>query len=266
MSEHLKIEQDGRILRITFNRPDSGISDSMATAFAEAAGAAHLTSDVIVLRSAGPDFCTGRARDAVAPPPATEVHAQRPVYDAILGCYKAMRSVQVPVIGVIEGRAMGFGAAVASLCDASFASDKATFNIPETQHNVMPTMAMSAVADRMNRSAALWMTYSTDFIDAHHALSSGLISTVVPAARLNEEVDRFCEGLLSRPRPAILRLKEYLHVAPRMDEHGAVGHARGLHSIVLTSAAIPKPAFESTMNIIDIQSIPATRERVLECT
>jgi enoyl-CoA hydratase len=242
MTEHpqLKIEQDGRLLRITLNRPeDNGVSDSMAAAMTEAVLAAHETSDAVLLRSCGPDFCTGRIRDAGAPP-SPEAYSRRPEYDSIFNSYKAIRGAQVPVIGVLEGRVMGFGTAIAALCDVSFASDATTFNIPEITHNVMPTMVMSALYDRMNRNAILWMAYSADFIDAQRALAYGIVSQVVPAAELDSQVDRFCKTLLSRPRPAILGLKEYLHVAPRMDEQGAIDYARTLHSMVNTSAAMKK--------------------------
>lgn len=241
MSEQLLIKQDGRILRITFNRPeDNGISDPMAAAFSEAVMNAHTTSDLVMLRSIGPDYCTGRVREPGAPPPAAEAYARRPEYDAIFNSYKAIRNAQVPVVTAIEGRAMGFGAAIAGLCDVSFASDTATFNIPEITHNVMPTMVMSALYDRLNRNALLWLAYSADFINAERALAYGLVSQVVPAAKLDEEAERFCQILLSRPRPAVLGLKEYLHVAPRMDELGAIDYARSIHSMVNTSAAMKR--------------------------
>lgn len=241
MSEHLKIEQDGHLLRITFDRPaDNGISDAMAAQFAEAVNHAHTTSDAVLLRSCGPDFCTGRVRDPGTPLPAAEAYARRPEYDPIFNSYKALRGAQVPVIGVLEGRVMGFGTAIAALCDVSFAADTASFNIPEITHNVMPTMVMSAVYDRVNRNAILWMAYSADFIDAQRALAYGLVSQVVPAAELNTQVDRFVATLLSRPRPAILGLKEYLRVAPRMDEQGAIDYARSLHSMVNTASAMKK--------------------------
>jgi enoyl-CoA hydratase len=240
MSNQIVIEQDGRILRVKFNRPeDNGVSDSMAAALSQAVLKAHETSDAVVLSIVGPDFCTGRIRDA-ASPPSPEAYARRPEYDSIFNSYKALRSCQVPVVGVIEGRCMGFGTAIASLCDVSFASDAATFNIPEIAHNVMPTMVMSAVYDRMNRNAILWMAYSTDFIDAHRAMAYGLVSHVVPQAKLAGEVNRFCDLLLSRPRPAILGLKEYLRVAPRMDEQGAIDYARTLHSMVNTAAEMKR--------------------------
>lgn len=243
MHPHLFVEQQGRLLTVTFNRTeDNGVSDSMASALSQLLANAHETADAVLLRSAGPDFCTGRVRDAGTTPPASEAYTRRDEYDGIFGSYHAMRSAKVPVIGVIQGRCMGFGTAIASLCDVSFASDAASFNIPEIAHNVMPTMVMSAVYDRMNRNAILWMAYSTDFIDAQRAMTYGLVSHVVDDAKLEAEVQRFVELLLSRPRPAILGLKEYLRVASRMDEQGAIDYARSLHSMVNTSAAMKKKA------------------------
>jgi len=99
---------------------------------------------------------------------------------------------------------------------------------------------MSALYDRMNRNAILWMAYSADFIDAHQAMSYGIVSRVVTKAHLHAEVQRFIDVLLSRPRPAILGLKEYLRVAPRMDEQGAIDYARSLHSMVNTAAEMKR--------------------------
>lgn len=240
MHPHLIVQQDQRLLRVQFNRSeDNGVSDSMAAALSEVVLKAHESSDAVLLSSTGPDFCTGRIRDA-GHPPSPEAFARRPEYDAIFNSYKALRSCQVPVIGMIEGRAMGFGTAVAALCDVCFASDSASFNIPEIAHNVMPTMVMSALYDRMNRNAILWMAYSADFISAAQAQQYGIVSNVVAQKVLHAEVKRFCDILLSRPRPAILGLKEYLRVAPRMDEQGAIDYARALHSMVNTAAEMKR--------------------------
>jgi enoyl-CoA hydratase len=240
MSEQIRIEQDGRVLRVTFNRPeDNGVSDSMAAALSAALATAHETSDVVVVSSVGPDFCTGRIRDAGGPP-AAEAYARRPEYDAIFNSYKSVRSAQVPVVGILRGRVMGYGTALAALCDVSFAADTTTFNIPEITHNVMPTMVMSALYDRVNRNAILWMAYSAEFIDAKQAKDWGIVSRVVAQDKLDATAAGFLDVLLSRPRPAILGLKEYLRVAPRMDEQAAIDYARALHSMVNTSAAMKK--------------------------
>jgi len=237
MTEALKIVQDGRLLRIAFAREGGGVSDSMASALSAVLARAPETSDAVLLTAAGPDFCTGRVRD-VAGPPSPEAYTRRDEYSGIFGSYTSIRECPIPVVAAIEGRAMGYGLAVAAICDVSFASDTATFNIPEIENNVMPTMVMSAVADRMSRNALLWMAYSADFIDAQQALGYGIVSRVVPAACLAAEAERFCQVLLGRPKPAVLGLKEYLRVAPKMDERGATDYARSLHSMVNTAGGM----------------------------
>jgi enoyl-CoA hydratase/carnithine racemase len=241
MSDDVKIVQDGRLLRVTLARGGCGVSDRMAAALSAAVLRAHETSDAVLLTSAGADFCTGRIRD-VPGPPAAEAYARRPEYDGVFYSYQAIRNAQVPVIAAIAGRAMGYGLAVAAVCDVSFAADSATFNIPEITHNVMPTMVMSAIYDRMSRNAMLYMAYGAGFISAQRALEYGIVSEVVPAAKLTESVEAFWQVVLSRPRPAILGLKEYLRVAPRMDDQGALDYARSLHSMVNTAAAMKRPA------------------------
>ena len=102
----------------------------------------------------------------------------------------------------------------------------------------MPTMVMSALYDRINRNAIMWMAYSAEFIDAQQAMMYGIVSRMVDADKLEDEVTKFCEVLLSRPRPGILGLKEYLRSAPHMDSQGALDYARSIHSMVNTAAAM----------------------------
>ena len=191
MSDDILLEQDGRILRATFNRtPDNGVSDSMARQFSEAILSAHDNSDMVLLRSAGPDFCTGRVRDDSAGPPSPEAYSRRPEYDAIFGCYRSIKDAQVPVVTVIEGRCMGFGAAVTAVSDVSIASSTATFNIPEVGHNVMPTMVMSALYDRMSRMVQREVRPG-DLSGALEALLSGGLPAPERRRELAAAMDRY---------------------------------------------------------------------------
>jgi len=240
MSNEILVKQDGPILHITLNRPEAGngVTDPMARELTTLINQAHENFDMVVLRGSGKDFCVGRAvfTPPTSPSAIPEAYARRTAYDVIFDAYWAIRRSPVPVVGVLQGRTMGFGTAVAALCDVSFASDAATFNIPEMAHNIMPTMVMSSLFDRMNRNAIAWMTYSTDFINAERAMLYGIVSTVVPAARLESEVAAFCEKMANTPRPAIRGLKEYLRVAPTMDAQGGIDYARSIHALVNTAA------------------------------
>jgi enoyl-CoA hydratase/carnithine racemase len=242
MIANLTVEREGAITKVTFNRPSegNGFTDDMAQAFVTALDGAASNSAVVLLRAAGADFCTGRARTPGAPPPAAEAYARRTEYDLIFDCYGAIRRSPIPVVAAVQGRAMGFGAAVAALCDVSFAGETARFSIPEMAHNIMPTMVMSALFDRINRNAILWMAYSTELIEAEDALKYGLISRVVPDDRLLGTAEDLCRLIASYPAPAVRGLKEFLRSAPSMHEQGAVDYARSLHAMVNTSSELKR--------------------------
>ena len=63
MTDEIISQQDGPILRITFNRPDhgNGATDAMATELTRLLNGAAEKSRLVVLRGAGKDFCIGRA-------------------------------------------------------------------------------------------------------------------------------------------------------------------------------------------------------------
>ena len=239
MSNEILVQQDGPILRVTLNRPDAGngVSDDMAAELAGIFDRAADTSQFVVLRGAGSDFCAGRAHNrGGAPEGPPEALALRRRNEVVFNCYGAFRRSPIPIVGVVQGRAVGFGCALAALCDITIASDAAKFQLPEMGHNIMPTMAMSALVDRVPRKALMYLVYSTAVIGAERALSFGLVSEVVPAAELDETVQALCAALVKAPRPATLAVKEYTQVALSMDLQGAIDFARNLHATINSSS------------------------------
>ena len=142
-SEELLSSRDGRVATITLNRPDRGnaVSDEMVAELARLVNDAASQADLVLLRGAGADFCVGRAPPP-APPPEREPEAleRRRFSDVVFECYAAMRNTPVPVIAVVQGRAFGFGCAVAAACDITLAGESARFHLPEMAHSIMPTM------------------------------------------------------------------------------------------------------------------------------
>ena len=230
-------KQDGQILRVTLNQPDRGnaVSDQMVAELTAIIEGADKISSVVVLRGAGKDFCIGRA--AMGQRPATEPDAfeRRTFSDVVFNCYGAMRNARIPIVAVVQGRALGFGCAIAAACDITLASDKALFQVPEMAHNILPTMVMSSFVDRVPRKAMSYLVYSQAEIGPERALAFGIVSDVVPAAKLDEAVEALCAAILKAPRPAIYGVKEYVKTAPDMAVFGAVEFARNLHATVNSS-------------------------------
>ncbi len=241
MSNFILRERVGEITTITINRPDIGnrVSDSMAVELTDMIDNAAKDSHLILLKGAGDEFCLGReTMGHRAPGPLPEAYVLREKIDVIFDAYEAFRQSNVPVVGVVQGRAVGFGCALAALCDITVASDRATFQLPEMAHNIMPTIAMSALVDRVPRKALMYLVYSTDEVDAALALSFGLVSLVVPADRLVSAVEHLVTAIKNSPKPAVMAVKEYARSALRMDTQAANDFARNLHATINSSSTM----------------------------
>ena len=112
-------DADGLVL-VTINRPDNGngMTDAMVVEFTGIIREAPKTSRIVVVRGAGKDFCIGRAGMGQrpvgsAPPPLPEAYARRIDSDIVFDAYGIMRTVSIPVVAVVQGRALGFGCAIA---------------------------------------------------------------------------------------------------------------------------------------------------------
>jgi len=239
MADLILREKDGDVTTITLNRPEIGnrVSDPMAGQLAGMIDAAAKDSRLILFKGAGEEFCLGREAMGKREPN-LEAYVVRGQTEVIFDCYDAFRRSKVPVIGVVQGRAAGFGCALAALCDITIASDRARFQLPEMGHNIMPTIAMSALVDRVPLKALMYIVYSTDEIDAHKALSFGLVSNVVPADKLESTVKDLVDGLKKRPLTALMAVKEYARSAIGMDTRAANDFAKNLHATINSSSSM----------------------------
>jgi enoyl-CoA hydratase len=239
MSEPIIREKDGDVTTIILNRPEAGNrqTDAAWAELTEMIAAAAKESRLILFRGAGHDFCLGRESTG-QPGPVLEAYAVRERGETIFNLYGAFRSAKVPIVGVVQGRAVGLGCALAALCDITIASDKARFQLPEMAHHIMPTIAMSALVDRVPRKAATYLVYSTQEIDAHKALMFGLVSNVVPANELDAAVTSLLERLKNTPLPALMAVKEFARSAFGMSTQAANDFARNLHATVNSFSAM----------------------------
>ncbi len=235
-------EKDGDATRITITRADVGglISDDMAVEMTGMINDAARTSKYIVMRSEGDDFCLGRDRKGREFSPPKDPLKFRAMSEVVFQFYGAFRSAPIPVVAVVQGRALGFGCALAAVCDITIASHEARFAFPEMGHNIMPTMAMSSLVDRVSRKGVLYLTYSTAEIDADTALAFGLVSRVVPKADLDAALAEMEAALNKAPLAAVKAVKEYSRHALSMSVEAASDFARNVHATVNPSDAMER--------------------------
>jgi len=230
--------RDGAVATVTIDRAADGniLTLDMLRALAAClrdAGAPD--AKVIALRSTGADFCRGRDPKG-GPANPTALVMRDEILQPILDVYDALNSAPQPVVCAVQGAAYGFGCAMATACDITIAVDSATFKLPEMSHNLPPTLAISAMMAKVPRKALTWMVYTLAEIDAQTALSLGLVSVVVPKAKLDATVDDTIKALAARSSAALVAVKDYMRTAPMMEPRGAAYYGAALLSGVLTSA------------------------------
>jgi enoyl-CoA hydratase len=129
-------------------------------------------------------------------------------------CFDAIRRCSVPVVGAVNGAALGAGLVIASCCDIVIASEEASFSLPEVNVGVMGGTRHAAriLPDKLVRYLAL----TGRKIDARTLLAhGGLIDVVASQALLPAAFDVADE--IVRKSPAAVRLmKESINLTEDM--------------------------------------------------
>ncbi|MFH1870813.1 MAG: enoyl-CoA hydratase-related protein [Pseudomonadota bacterium] len=125
-----------------------------------------------------------------------------------------------PVIARVNGYAIGGGHHIAYFCDFTIAADHAIFG--QNGPRVGSPAGGYIVAHAANvlghkRARELWMMCRR--YTAQQALEWGLVNSVVPMAKLDEEVRKFCDELMAVSPTCLKILKRsfYYHMKPIME-------------------------------------------------
>lgn len=237
---HILIDVQPSIVTLTLNREHAGnmLDLPMIHEAAQHIQAASNHAHCVVIRGAGANFCLGRD-PSTAGPHATPMALRDQLLLPIMNLYDAIKLSKIPVIAVVQGQALGLGCAIACACDVTIAEEGALFQLPEMTYHLPPTLAMSALLDKIGRKATAWMAYSVEKIDAIRAREMGLVSSVVSKGHLEEDLQRLVDTLTHKELMAVLAVKEYLNFAP---ESGPAvrSMAANLLALALSTQAVQK--------------------------
>lgn len=233
---HSSIEAETLTITLAATETGNAMTNDMSSTLADLIEGAGERARVVVLRAAGNDFCLGRSSMGRKRTSLPEALALRRANDVVFRCYGAFRRSNAPVIAVVQGRALGFGCALAAAADITIASHEASFQLPEFDHNIMPTMAMSALLGKVSGKALMYLAYSTTTLNAQEARQLGIVSDVFGPTELEARVDDLVQKMLRAPQPALQAIKEFARTAPGMNINDAIEYARALHATVNSSS------------------------------
>ena len=137
----------------------------------------------VILRAEGPVFSAGH--DLRELQTADEESTTR-IFALCTEVMEAIRLLPQPVIAQVQGLATAAGCQLVASCDIAVASEKATFATPGVKIGLFCTTPGVALARTVPPKKAMEMLLTGTPISAREALQHGLVSSVVPAAELEE--------------------------------------------------------------------------------
>lgn len=206
-------------LEILLDNPEQGnlLTFDMTSQFLNAISAPPAGTKFVLIGGKGADFCAGRTSPMPDPAskPTARVIRQR-VADPVLDFYDALRSVPVPVIAAVSGRAFGVGCAIAALADVVIADSTAKFCVPELERDIPPLLVMTALADRLGRAALARLVLSRQEFSAEAAEKLGLVSETCAEGELLARVGWYRQKLSANSGPSLSAVKSFLNLSPEM--------------------------------------------------
>lgn len=228
--EFLLYEIKDNLLTITLNRPDclNSFNDEMSFELQKALKEAEKDKNVrcIILTGAGRGFSAGqdlRSRSVSAESNAENQNGNSPhLGESIRKRYSPivskLRSLEKPIIAMVNGVAAGAGASIAFACDMRFAAQSSKFIQAFIKVGLIPDSGACWLLPRlMGTGRAFEFAVTGEPIDAETALQVGLVNRVVPDAQLSEVTYQFAQQLAQGPTQAIGLLKRAMNKAATVD-------------------------------------------------
>jgi methylglutaconyl-CoA hydratase len=196
----LQIVEHGPVVRVTLNRPEvrNALNDELVAAVTAWAADVRTRSHVrvAVLAGAGATFCAGA--DVAWMSRMLHYSAEENLRDAaaIGAMFEALDTLPIPLIGRVQGGALGGGAGLAAVCDIVVAEDGASFGFTEVRLGILPAVISPFSIAKIGRSAARELFLTGSRFDAPRARELGLVHAVVPPTLLDATVDRYVHDIL----------------------------------------------------------------------
>lgn len=206
--ECIEVSISGKLGCITLNRPKvlNAINRQMVSEILSAMEGFEENDHirVIVLSGNGRAFAAGADIDEMATDEAIDFELRNQFKD-----WDRLAMIKKPIIGAVQGFALGGGFELALCCDLLLAADDAEFGFPEVNLGVMPGAGgTQRLTKLVGKTKAMEWLFTGRRISAREALQFGIINRLVSKVVLMEETMKFAAEIANQAPLSIRLIKE----------------------------------------------------------
>ena len=193
-NEYFQLGTESGIAHLQLNRPDrlNTMGPAFFTALREAVRSLDDAGDTraLVISSTGKHFSAGMALDEFVgmtdifdnSSPRARLSFQHALRD-LMDCFDTLDQVRFPVICAIQGGCIGGGLDLAVACDLRICTNDAFFALQETEIGMTADLGvLQRLPKIIPAGVARQMAYTSERLNAEHAMTVGLVNAVLPDA------------------------------------------------------------------------------------
>ena len=239
MTESVLYEQDGRVVTLTLNRPDTrnALSHDVVSELVAMLNKANDDESVscLIITGEGKSFSSGgNLKDIRAMTQENNLSTnelRRWYTDGIQNIPRTMQQITVPTIAAVNGHAIGAGCDLTMMCDIRIASEKAIFAESFMRVGLIPGDGGAWFLPRViGMSRACEMSYTCDMIDATKADKWGMVSEVVAPDQLLDTAMAMAKRIAAHPPIGIRLAKKLIRDSQDMPIGAALEMAAGMQA------------------------------------
>ena len=275
-----QVDADG-VLLLTLNRPDhlNAFTVEMANELVDAFTRASDDDSVraIVVTGAGKAFCAGMdlsvpgnvfGLDEAQQPTNADMHERlddpaifHGVRDTGGRVVLSIFNCKKPVIGAINGAAVGIGATMTLPMDIRIASEKARIGFVFGRIGIVPEACSSWFLPRIvGISQALEWTYMADIFDGHEAQRGGLVKAVVAPEQLLDEAMKIARRIATERSAVGIALTRQMMYRNSAQPHPMAAHQVDSLAMFYTSIGDGKEGVQAFLDKRPAQFTSKTSE------
>ncbi len=225
------------VATITINNPekrnvlDANSITGMRQALAAAAGDDAVR--VVVLTGAGNTFCAGADLSGATSGDTASFAGSGP--RALVALLEDLLDHPKPTIAKVQGHVAGGGNGLVAACDLAIAVEGAKFAFSEVRVGVAPAVISVVCLARLHPGDAYELLLTGERVSARRVKEAGMLTRVVPADALDEEVAAMVGQLALGGPAALAATKRLLRQVPTMSRADAFAWTADLSSQLFAS-------------------------------
>ena len=212
----LSVLRDRAILHVRLNRTDvrNAFNDELITEGIDLFDSLARNAEgvrVVVLGGEGTVFCAGADLNWMSKMVAYTRDENIADSSKLAKLFAAINECPIPVVGRIQGAAIGGGVGLVAVCDIAIATADAKFGLSEVKLGILPAVISPYVIAKIGASHARALFLSGERFGSERALRIGLVHEIAQdEAALDDAVARVVGELMSSGPDAVRECKRLI--------------------------------------------------------